>query len=137
LIEELKLAAEKPTHDTAKTTDSEEVLQLHEQMTELHAQMTAMENQNMETVALLKQENRKLIKQCKSVEAGGDKASTTAKGSASSKISQREIAALTVEHEMLQAKVAELNQFLLEHPEPGMNANNSDPGASAQEVEEL
>jgi len=30
--------------------------------------MTAMENQNMETVALLKQENRKLLKQLKTAE---------------------------------------------------------------------
>ena len=61
----MRLASEKPTQDNAKTSapsDSEEVLQLHEQMTEMHAQMTAMENQNMETVALLKQENRKLAK---------------------------------------------------------------------------
>ena len=49
------------------------MLQLHEQLTEMHAQLTAMENQNMETVALLKSENRKLAKQLKDCE-------TSAKG---------------------------------------------------------
>ena len=57
LVEELKLQAEAPTQDNRgndKQSDSEEVLNLHEQLTEMHAQMTAMENANMETVATMK-----------------------------------------------------------------------------------
>ena len=139
LIEDLRLAAEKPTHDTAKEgkneNNSEEVLQLHEQMTEMHTQMTAMENQNMETVALLKQENRKMMKQLKSTET--DKAVSSSV--APSKVSQREVAALTVQHEMLEAKVAELKRFLQEHPQSGSTKNeqNINSRANDEEMDEM
>jgi len=44
----------------------------------MHSQLTAMENQNMESVALLKQENRKLMKQLKeATAAGGDGAKSS------------------------------------------------------------
>ena len=70
----------------------------------------------METVATLKQENRKLTKQVKELEsgAGSGKSGGAAKG-ASSKVTQREVAALSVEHENLSAKVAELKEFLEEN----------------------
>ena len=61
-----------PTQDrpsqSAQRSDqahAEEVLQLHEQLTEMQSKMLAMEEANMESVALLKQENRKLAKQLK------------------------------------------------------------------------
>ena len=64
--EDLKLQAEVPTSDKtpagSNAAESDEVYQLHLQVTEMHSQMATMENQNMETVALLKQENRKLQK---------------------------------------------------------------------------
>ena len=55
LCEDLRLLAEAPTQDHKTTTssggqqnrgkdDSEEVLQLHEQLTDMAAQLTAMEN---------------------------------------------------------------------------------------------
>ena len=54
------------------------MLQLHEQLTDMHSQLTAMENQNMESVALHKQENRKLMKQLKeATAAGGDGAKSS------------------------------------------------------------
>ena len=59
-----------------------------------------------------------LTKQLKAAELN-DKSSTAPKSGPQSKINQREVAALTVEHEMLQHKVAELKRFLEEHPEPG------------------
>ena len=77
LCEELRVQAEAPTQDKkgggpgGANNESEEVLQLHEQLTEMHNQLTMMENQNMESVALLKQENRKLTKQLKEAQAAG------------------------------------------------------------------
>ena len=61
----------------------------------------------MESVALLKQENRKLLKQLK--EAGSGEGKATGSTTASTK---REVAALSVEHEMLTEQVEELKQFM-------------------------
>ena len=71
-----------------------------------------MENSNMESVALLKSENRKLARQLKDADSktGGvvsGKATAT-----NSKVTQREVAALSVEHEMLTAQVSEMKRYL-------------------------
>ena len=51
LCEDLRLQAEAPTQDNKTSnmnrgggSESEEVLQLHEQLTDMHSQLTAMEN---------------------------------------------------------------------------------------------
>ena len=66
----------------------------------------------MESVALLKSENRKLARQLKDADSktGGvlsGKATAT-----NSKVTQREVAALSVEHEMLTAQVSEMKRYL-------------------------
>ena len=70
-----------------------------------------MENQNMESVALLKSENRKLMKQLKEASASGGGGSAGGPPAAN-KATQREIAALSVENEQLQREVAEMKQQL-------------------------
>ena len=93
----------------------------------------------METVATLKQENRKLTKQVKELENGGaaGKSGGATKG-ASSKVTQREVAALSVEHENLSAKVAELKEFLEEndHKMNGLQNRQSHSGKDVEELED-
>ena len=59
----------------------------------------------MESVAQLKQENRKLLKQVKEAEA---RAGAEGGAVSNNKVSQREMARLSVEHEHLTAEVAQM-----------------------------
>ena len=69
----------------------------------MQCQLIAMENSNMESVALLKSENRKLARQLKDAESKTGGAVSGNSSAANSKVTQREVAALSVEHEMLTA----------------------------------
>ena len=67
----------------------------------------------MESVALLKQENRKLSRQLKEASEKGGSSSPQKAGK--SNVTAREVAALSVEHEMLSKQVEEMRQFLAEN----------------------
>lgn len=62
----------------------------------------------MESVAQLKQENRKLLKQVKDAEARAGAEGSAGGAVSNNKVSQREMARLSVEHEHLTAEVAQM-----------------------------
>ena len=75
----------------------------------------------MESVTVLKQENRKLQKQIKEGNSGKS-ASGNEKGVSASKVTARDVAALSVEHEMLSQQVEEMKKFLEDNK--GVQANS-------------
>ena len=64
----------------------------------------------MENVAILKEENKKLQKKLK--EASKEETPPTKQSAKQKQISEREITALSVEHEMLAKQVAEMKEFI-------------------------
>ena len=76
-------------------------------------------------------------------EAGSNADSGKASGGPSTQSMKREVAALSVEHEMLTAQVEEMKQFIANNPggAPDASVNYKNGGAGgndrAQEIEEL
>ena len=91
----------------------------------------------METVTNMKLENRKLQRQLKEAANKGAETAGEAKSQIiSNKVTQREVAALNVEHETLTLQVNEMKRFLEENEGQG---NNDQPTGETnpQYVEEL
>ena len=69
----------------------------------------------MENITMLKQENRKLSRQLKENTGGKSTSPAPSSSASASKVTARDVAALSVEHEMLTQQIEEMKKFIQEN----------------------
>ena len=78
----------------------------------MQLEIESLEEANMENVAILKEENKKLQKKLKEALKGETSPVPTKQSTRQKQVSARETAALSVEHDLLTKQVAQMKDFI-------------------------
>lgn len=111
---------EKPTResDTEEINKDQIIQNLEDEVVQKQLEIEELSEKNMETQVALQTEISQLKKKLKELKAddGSTRQSTRQK-----QLSERKLAELSVEHEMLQKQVNQMKEFLQENQQEGIN----------------
>ena len=88
------------------------IIKLEEQLLKKTADIEELEEANMQEVIILKEENKKLSKKLKQLSSDPNSLALEPQGTSQKQLTQRQVAALSVEHDELSKKVEEMKLFL-------------------------